>query len=288
MKSTRRIGVLVAAAAIALGVPGTALADTPGPTIFADMNNDGIPDQVSFAQVGGPQSTTCSVTVSFGLPGGGFGAPHVHDYTSAERQAPFCPDLAVAMKLGNDKRPDLVTGFSFGGQDLVALHDFTPSAVFIGINQPNWLRTADLNGDGRPDLIEASMQSEFLVTKLNTAAGTLVPGPFSACVDVHGTERPQYALADFNGDGGQDMLLSTDCPNDPVPQKAEVLFGNGQATAVLDMSTDFSANWTVFSIDLDHDGIPDAGVIETSSAGVTVVKYFHNDGTGHFTQVAGP
>ena len=44
----------------------------------------------------------------------------------------------------------------------------------------------------------------------------------------------------------------------------------------------------MFSIDLDQDGVPDAGVIETSTAGTTVVKYFHNDGTGHFTQVTGP
>jgi hypothetical protein len=44
----------------------------------------------------------------------------------------------------------------------------------------------------------------------------------------------------------------------------------------------------VFPIDLDYDGISDAGVSEVSGAGVTTVQYFRNDGTGHFTEVPAP
>ncbi|HEY3611170.1 MAG TPA: hypothetical protein VGL06_26990, partial [Pseudonocardiaceae bacterium] len=63
---------------------------------------------------------------------------------------------------------------------------------------------------------------------------------------------------------------------------------NGQAPAVLASSTDFQAVWTVFPIDLNYDGIQDAGVVEVSGTGVTTVHYFQNDGTGHFTEVPAP
>lgn len=284
---TKLIGAL-AAVVLGLGatlsLPTVAAADTVGPTIMADLNGDGIPDQVVFSQIGAVTSTTCAVTVSNGVAGGGFGPPTVHTYQSAERVAPFCPDLAVAMKLGNDTVPDLVTAFGFGGADLVALRGFQPVATFHGLNQPNWLRTGDLNGDGRPDLIEASMQSEFLATRLNTPQGTLVLGPINTCADVHNS-LPQYVLADFNGDRHNDMLLSESCPGPVVPVEAEVLFTNGQAPAVLASTTDVRARWTVFSIDVNYDGIPDAGVVEVSGAGVTTVQYFQNDGTGRFTLV---
>jgi hypothetical protein len=275
------LGAVLVALGVTLSVPTTAAADTVGPTILADLNGDGILDQVVFSQIGSFTSTACAVTVSNGLASGGFGPPTVHTYKSAEPIAPFCPDLAVAMKMGNQTLPDLITAFGFGGTDLVDLHNFQPVATFHGLNQPNWLRTGDLNGDGRPDLIEASMQSEFLGTRLNTPQGTLVPGPISACVAVN-SGLPQYVLADFNGDRHNDMLLSANCPGQI---KAEVLFTNGQAPAVLAGTTDFQARWTVFSIDLNYDGIPDAGVVEVSGTGVTTVQYFQNDGAGHFTPV---
>jgi hypothetical protein len=270
------LGAVLVAVGVALSVPTTAAADTVGPTILADLNGDGILDQVVFSQIGSVTSTACAVTVSNGLASGGFGPPTMHTYKSAEPVAPFCPDLAVAMKMGNQTLPDLITAFGFGGTDLVDLHSFQPVATFHGLNQPNWLRTGDLNGDGRPDLIEASMQSEFLGTRLNTPQGTLVPGPISACVAVN-SGLPQYVLADFNGDRRNDMLLSANCPGQI---KAEVLFTNGQAPAVLASTTDFQARWTVFSIDLNY-----AGVVEVSGTGVTTVQYFQNDGAGHFTLV---
>jgi len=296
MRPKRSIGVLLTGLLLAFGVtlavPGVASADNLGGIITADLNNDGIPDQVQLGDVGGPLSTTCSVTVSLGKPGGGFGQPKVHTYTSAEPLGPFCPDQGIAMKLGNEKKPDLVTSMSFGFRDLIVLHNFVPSAIFSGVIQPTWLRTADLNGDGRQDLIEWSDQESDIFTLINTPQRTLVPGPFNVVTlrsGGTGEFGPQYVLADFNGDGGQDMLLSVNNQMSfSAPISAEVFFGNGQAPTVLASTSDFRAVWTVFSIDLDSDGIPDAGVIEKSGTGVTTVQYFHNDGLGNFKLVGTP
>src|SRR5882757_2438442 len=84
---------------------------------------------------------------------GGYGTPVVHTYTST-LNGPYCPDLGVAMTMGNDTLPSLVTASSFGYGQLVVLRNFVPVATFAGIQQPYWLHTADLNGDGRQDLIE--------------------------------------------------------------------------------------------------------------------------------------
>jgi len=293
MRRRSTLGVLAAAVLAGCGlvvaVPGVAAADDLGGVIVADMNNDGIPDQVQLGRVGPVPSTTCTVTVRFGLKGGGFGPPQVHTYTTIDDTG-MCPDMGVAMKLGNEKRPDLVTAASFGFRDLIVLHKFQPVAKFTGVEQPNWLRTADLNGDGRQDLIEWSDQGTDLNTLINTAQGTLVQGPINVPTmrsgAAPGSFGPQYVLADFNGDGGQDILISVNFQlSQTQPISAAVFFGNGQASQILDSTTDFRAVWTVFSIDLNHDGIPDAGVIETSGTGTTVVKYYLNDGQGHFTQI---
>jgi len=296
MRPKRTIGVLLTGVLIAFGVtlsvPGVASADNLGGIITADMNNDGIPDQVQLGDVGGPTSTTCSVTVSLGKSDGTFGTPKVHTYPTAEPLGPFCPDQGVAMKLGNETKPDLVTSMSFGFRDLIVLHDFVPSAIFSGVIQPTWLRTADLNGDGRQDLIEWSDQESDIFTLINTPQRTLVLGPFNVVTlrsGGTGEFGPQYVLSDFNGDGGQDMLISVnDQSSFAAPISARVLFGNAQAPTVLASTGDFRAVWTVFSIDIDFDGIPDAGVIEKSGTGVTTVQYFRNDGAGHFTLVATP
>ena len=283
---------VLAGCGLVLAVPGVAAADVLGGVIVADMNNDGIADHVQLGRVGGVPSTTCTVTVNYGLAGGGFGPAHVHTYTTIDDTA-MCPDMGVAMKLGNEKRPDLVTAASFGFRDLIVLHQFLPVAKFTGVEQPTWLRTADLNGDGRADLIEWSDQGTDLNTLINTAQRTLVQGPITVVTlrsgAAPGSFGPQYVLADFNGDHGQDMLISVNAQlSQTQPIFAAVYFGNGQTSQTLDTTTDYRSTWTVFSIDHDHDGIPDDGIIETSGTGVTVVKYYHNDGQGHFTQVTGP
>jgi hypothetical protein len=281
MRHDRIVAVL---AACLMGVGGTVLLPTvadafsQSATVIADMNGDGLLDQV---QLGPSGRTTCSVTVSPGVPGGGYGLPTSYTYTSAETSQ-TCPNVAVAVKLGSETTPDLVTGFGFGGNDLVVLHNYAPVATYHGVIQPYWLQTADINGDGRQDLIEYTGQQNDLTSLVNNADGTLSGGSIGSSCAM----SPQFALADFNGDGGQDMLLSDNCQTHPAtPISAEVLFGNGQASVVLASTTDYLASWTVSVVDHNGDGIPDAKVVEVGRTGASVTQYFQNDGAGHFTLV---
>ena len=250
----------------------------PANPFLTDINGDGILDLVSLGEVA--NTTTCTVTVQQGRKDGGFGSPSVHQYTTLEKQQPFCPTIGTAVKLGTDKRPDLVTAFPTGSHDMVVIHQFQPTKIFPGLVQPDWIRSANLTGDGRADIIEGSSTARELGSFTNNTDGTLTAGPILTCSV---SNNPQYVLADFNGDGGQDMFLSDVCPtlmpSDIPPDHAEILFGNGPAPVIL--ATGF-ATYTVFALDLNNDGIPDAGVIATLN-GVTSVQYFSNDGHGNFT-----
>jgi hypothetical protein len=67
-----------------------------------------------------------------------------------------------------------------------------------------------------------------------------------------------------------------------------VLFGKGQPPVTLMSNRDDSITYTVFAIDLNYDGVPDAGVIATPFRGTPTVSYFRNDGHGHFTPTTSP
>ncbi len=249
---------------------------TLGAPIIADLNGDGSQDKATLGQIG--TTTTCTVTVQNGLPGGGFGPAKVHRYTSAEHNAPFCPNLGAAIKLGSEKRPDLVTGFSFGFEDVVALHEFRPSGVFRGVEQPDVMVAVDFRGNGHADLMESTNQGQELATLTNTPAGTLVRALSLCQQDGLG---PQYALADFDGNGGQTVALSHVCPTEQ-PSVEVLVFGAGGFRTLTGSCND-AVHYTVFVIN----GI-DIGLITTKPGAPTTIRYFHNDGAGHFTQVTGP
>jgi hypothetical protein len=284
MRPVRSVGLLCALAltmgVAAVVVPGVASADLVGQTITADLNNDGLPDHATLGQIG--TTSTCTVTVALGTAPATFGTPKVHQYTSLETTAPLCPNVGAAVKLGTDKRPDLVTGFSFGFQDLMVLHKYQPTAIYHGLTQPDFIRSADVDGDGHADIIEGSDQLTSIEVLHSNADGTIGTATVGACAS-----HPQYVLGDFNGDHGQDILLSDICPPDRTSVRAEVLFGNGAPAVTLASSTDPSTKYVVFSIDLNYDGIPDAGVVQIAG-GVTTVLYFLNNGAGVFTPIPSP
>jgi hypothetical protein len=284
MRPVRTVGLLCALAltwgVTSAVVPGVASADLVGQTITADLNNDGLPDHATLGQIG--TTSTCTVTVALGTAPATFGMPKVHQYTSLETLSPFCPNIGTAVKLGTDKRPDLVTGFSFGFQDLMVLHKYQPVAIYPGVIQPDAIGSADLDGDGHADIIESSDQVLTLRGIRANADGTIGGTIVGACAD-----HPQYVLGDFNGDHGQDILLSDICPPDRTPVRAEVLFGNGAPPVTLVSSTSALTKYVVFSSDLNHDGVPDAGVVQISG-GVTTVLYFLNNGAGVFTSISLP
>lgn len=277
----RRIGVVVAAALVVLSATGTAAAGNSNQPFLGDLNNDGRTDRVTLGPV--DLTRTCTLQVEYRRPDGTFRAPVTHTYTAPETHLPHCPNMGEVVNLGGDRRAEIiVTHFnrSSAGRELLVLRNFRPVAELEGLSFPSTLRKVDFNGDGLEDIWLSSDQVVRLRSFINTKEGTLAPGPFDVCSSA---PIPQHAFADFNGDGGQDMLLSRRCEFSYTT--AELRFGNGGTPVTFAFSPLLSTSYEVFVIDLRDDQVPDVGVIERTNSGTITVRHFRNDGTGSFTEV---
>jgi len=280
----RRLFVLLTVTLIGLsGAQIPAQAGGRNQPIIGDLNGDHRPDRATLGRVAG--TSTCTVSVETRRADGTYQPPVLHSYTSPYTVEPKCPDMGVAVDLKGDGVTELVTTnfYSYSAEDLLVLRRFRPVARYDGLNMPSTIETADFNGDGLGDIWESTDQSMNVRALLSTATGAIVPGPFSVCSQG---SVPQHYFADYNGDGGQDMLVSRRCYLEAQDVSAEVYFGNGAPKAVLAAaSSSDGVKFEVYPIDLTSDGVLDAGVIERHTDGTVVVRHFRNDGTGAFTEV---
>ncbi|MFI6761422.1 Ig-like domain-containing protein [Micromonospora sp. NPDC050417] len=209
----KRVAVVAVAATVAaLGaVAPVAWAGGPGEPMFGDLNRDGVVDQAmldSAPSVNRAPLLDCTVSVRLGKSGGGYLPPTEYPYLTLDGPEPNCPDLGVAVDLGGDTDIELVLAW-FAGRpqpvehDLLVLENFKPSAGFDAIFQPSFMGLADFNGDGRQDVYQWTDQGTGFATYLNTSVGGLTPGPVAWC-----SGRPQYQLADFNGNRAMDVVIA--------------------------------------------------------------------------------
>lgn len=284
MRLRRTVMILSALLVLPMLMPGAAVAGDRNQLFFADFNGDGREDRASLGQVGALNK--CSVAIETRKPDGSYRAPKIRYYTSPATRQPYCPNMAEAVDLDGDRELEIVTAWFSGTtypDKMLVLRQFQPAGLHQGIGYPSTLRKVDFDGDGREDIWQSSDQSARLRAYRNDGSGGLVSGPFDVCSSV---SIPQHAFADFNGDGGQDMLVSRTCSFGAGPvTNAEVYFGDGSTPAVL-ADSDGQFRYEVFVTDLGADGIPDVRVVErNSSDGSVATRHFRNDGTGVFTEV---
>lgn len=137
----------------------------------------------------------------------------------------------------------------------------TPVSYSAG-NEPLFLASADLNGDGLPDLVSASYFDGNLALYLNNAGS---PGTLGTPTTLSAPGASQVVIADLNGDGKPD-LIAADFAVHLFLQDAST---PGTFLAPLGLSGG-GANWIAVG-DLNHDGMPD--VVVTDATGVKV--FFH-------------
>jgi hypothetical protein len=81
----------------------------------------------------------------------------------------------------------------------------SPSAL-TGVNAPSDVAVADVNGDGRMDLVTASTGSDRIAIHLQLPGGLFLPAP-SLTIGNAGTDAPSsIALGDLDGDGDVDIV----------------------------------------------------------------------------------
>lgn len=265
-------------------IPGFLAGGSDAPFIVAaDIDGDGLADVI----IPGPElSNSGSVAILRG---------HADGTLAAVQYIP-CPTpyaLAVGDIDGN------------GPADLVSITSDNSSSTTVSIllgdghgnfQQPVTQQTfsgifpgpaylADLDGDGKPDLVLAvetlSGTSGTLVWLKNTGTGFGAP---TTLATIAGDNR-NFSIADFNGDGKPDILYVLPGTS-ATAESLHILFNQGNATF-----TDQAAgglNGIVGPanvLDFNLDGIPDL-VVQVQQGGGGVLYSFAGTGNGSFTQVA--
>ncbi len=130
--------------------------------------------------------------------------------------------------------------------------------------------SADLNGDGNPDLVTAGTSSSTNVCVLiNNGNGSSFTASFSAVPGTYG-----LTLADVNGDGKPDLITAN-----AVTNTLSVLTNNGTGSFVLSSTpTVASIPQSVLAVDVNGDGKPD--LVSGNNTGTFVT--LTNSGSGAF------
>jgi len=169
---------------------------------------------------------------------------------------------------------------------------FRPAAVYeTGWSGANSVAVADVNGDGKPDLVVAhiggSAGGEGMIgVLLGNGDGTFQP---AVTYDSGGEAAESVAVADVNGDGKLDLLVLNICAPATLCFTGQqshgsvgVLLGNGDGTFQPVVTYD-SGGYEAVSVavaDMNGDGKPDLLVLDALTTGeVAGVLLGNGDGT---------
>jgi VCBS repeat protein len=242
----------------------------------ADFNGDGRPDVALPVDEGA--STPGLVAAYEHGPAAGKGYNSRVNYPAGIT----FPTRIVAANLTGDGRPDLILLTSESANNAVAvlLNDAASPGSFgapqlLSVPFAEDAAAADLNGDGRPDLVIAG--STLMVALQNASA----PGTFAAPATLYpgsGTGFLSVAVGDLDGDGSPDVAVADDLG------VIVVSLAPGAATPTVASATRVYGNPApgpntgqnaVAIADVDGDGRNDLVVVDPVNSEVAVILQSH-------------
>jgi hypothetical protein len=248
----------------------------PVSVAVADVNGDGKPDIV-VANECGPVFCDGSVGVLLGNGDGTFrpvvtyssGGEYGLSVAVADVNGDGIPDLLVANGCDNLN----LCGTKGGVAVLLGNGDGTFQAAteyLSGGAYPYSLKIADLNGDGKLDLVAANSFSGTVSVLLGNGDGTFQGAvTYSSGDKANVAQISSVAVADVNGDGHPDLLLTTQSmgANGNNGGAVSVLLGNSNGTfqAAVEDASGGSQTLGVAVGDVNGDGRPDVLIANSCS-----------------------
>lgn len=203
---------------------------------LADVNGDGRPDLLQGSTTGNPliplNQFNAWINTGAGWQVNGAYAPPA-EFVTADGGAAFHDAGTRIVDLNADGRADIVRGYSYAGANRygawinngngwASAPTFSPPAPFTlkdgdGYVYDTGLRIADLNGDGKPDLVRATYDwnGSYHGAWINTAAGWASNGAYAPPAGVEFVyHTPEWRagldaglrIADFDGDGRDELM----------------------------------------------------------------------------------
>ena len=214
--------------------------------LTADVNRDGKADVVFAADQ--------ILYVMYGNGDGTFGTPVGYPAPAGQ----FIDGIAVG-DFNGDSLPDIAVATGFGGfQGGVYVLFGTPQGTFVPghadyklANYPGMLSTADLNGDGKLDLVVGYGSGGVISVLPGNGDGT-----FAARTDYATGGSPlALVLADFNNDGAVDIAVS-----DTLIGATTLLLNNGDGTFRTGHGLQVLDAKGIAAGDFNHDGNVDLAI----------------------------
>jgi len=256
--------------------------------VVADVNGDGKPDLL-VADCGLIGINVCNhsnglVGVLLGNGDGTFQPVVTYDsggsttvsIAVADVNADGKPDVLLANECGNSSTcADGSVGVLLGNGD----GTFQKATTYDTKYDIDSVAVADVNGDGKLDLLVASSGNSRVGVLLGNGDGTFQP---IVIYDSGGISSLSVAVADVNGDGKPDLLVANRCDTSGncAHGSVSVLLGNGDGTFQTAVSYDPGGTGaqSVAVADVNGDGKPDL-VVAIFYYNTVAVLLGNGDGT---------